>query len=119
MQVALGVGFGIVLTAIVNLALQSVTPATAGVASALTNAVREIGGAVGISVLNVAAIAVTAASIDLNPAEASADGYAAAFTVCASLLAVAMITAAVSLREEPSDPIRGSRSRPTARLRNH
>lgn len=97
-QVALGVGFGIVLTAIVSLALQGVAPATAGVASALTNAVREIGGAVGISVLNVVAIAVATASNDPNPAEASADGYAAAFAVCAGLLAMALAVAVVSLR---------------------
>jgi EmrB/QacA subfamily drug resistance transporter len=108
-QATLGVGFGIVLTAIVSLALQGVTPATAGVASALTNAVREIGGAVGISVLNVVAIAVTTASIDPNPVGASADGYAAAFTVCAGLLAVAMIIAVVSLRAEPSAPTLGER----------
>ncbi|WP_083460177.1 MFS transporter [Jiangella muralis] len=103
-QVVLGVGFGIALTAIVSLALQGVAPATAGVASALTNAVREIGGAVGISVLNVVAIAVTAASIDPNPAEASADGYAAAFAVCAGLLAAALAVAVTSLRPEPATP---------------
>ncbi|UJW29976.1 MFS transporter [Saccharothrix sp. AJ9571] len=90
-QLVIGVGLGATLTTVVSLALHGVEPDQSGVASALTNAMREIGGAAGISLLNVVAIAVTATQPDPRSSSALSAGYVVAFLGAAVLLAAALL----------------------------
>jgi hypothetical protein len=82
--------------------LDGVRPGDAGVASALTNAMRQIGGAVGVSVLNVVAISVTATHSGVPRGTALTEGYVAAFLVGAGLLAVAALITLIMIRSARS-----------------
>jgi MFS family permease len=63
-QLVVGMGVGAALTTIVSVTLQDVLPDDSGVAGALTNATQQIGGAMGISLLNVLVLAVTSTATD-------------------------------------------------------
>jgi EmrB/QacA subfamily drug resistance transporter len=89
-----GLGIGAALTTVTKITLDGVPSGDSGVASALTNAMRQIGGAVGVSALNVVALSVTAAKGDSGD-DALTDGYVAAFVVGAGLLALAAVIAVV------------------------
>jgi EmrB/QacA subfamily drug resistance transporter len=95
-QLVVGLGIGAALTTVMKLTLDGVDPDDTGVASALTNAMREIGGAVGISALNVLAISVTAAA-GTGPA-ALTEGYASAFLAAAALLLVATVVTVLAVK---------------------
>ncbi|WP_344927687.1 hypothetical protein [Streptosporangium carneum] len=97
-QLVVGLGVGTALTTIVVVTLQDVLPDDSGVASALTNATQQIGGAVGISILNALALAVTGAAADPRSASALTGGYSAAFLTGVGLLAAAALIALVTLR---------------------
>jgi EmrB/QacA subfamily drug resistance transporter len=97
-QLVVGAGVGATLTTIVSLALVGVSPNESGVASALTNAMGQIGGAAGVSVLNVVAVVVTAAQLTPASDSALSTGYAAAFLGAAALLALALLTALLGTR---------------------
>lgn len=99
-QLIVGLGIGAALTTVMKLTLDGVDHDDAGVASALTNAMREIGGAVGISALNVVAISVTAASGVLDD-NSLTYGYAVAFLASAAVLAVAALLTAFA--DKPAD----------------
>lgn len=92
-QLAIGVGVGAALTTMTKATLDGVAPEDTGVASALTNAIRQIGGAVGLSVLNVVAVSATAARSEPGSAAALTHGYATAFLIGATLLAFAALFA--------------------------
>ncbi|MBB5803397.1 EmrB/QacA subfamily drug resistance transporter [Saccharothrix ecbatanensis] len=98
-QLVVGLGIGAALTTVMKLTLDGINPDDSGVASALTNAMREIGGAVGISALNVVAISVTAAAGPLTDG-ALTDGYATAFLVSAAVLAVATLLAVFAVKPD-------------------
>ncbi|SMC85922.1 MFS transporter [Lentzea albidocapillata] len=89
-----GLGIGAALTTVTKITLDGVPSGDAGVAGALTNAMRQIGGAVGVSALNVVALSVTAAKGNSGD-DALTDGYVAAFVVGAGLLALAAVIAVV------------------------
>lgn len=101
-QLVIGLGVGAALTTVVSLTLEEVLPEDTGVASALTNATQQIGGAVGLSILNLLALSVTNRAA--NPASASAltSGYTAAFLAGAGLLAAAALIALGVLRGSPA-----------------
>lgn len=90
-----GLGIGAALTTVTKITLDGVPSGDSGVASALTNAMRQIGGAVGVSALNVVALSVTTAKGDSGD-DALTDGYVAAFVVGAGLLALAALIAVVT-----------------------
>ncbi|HEX6353131.1 MFS transporter [Actinophytocola sp.] len=92
-QLVVGAGVGATLTTIVSLALVGVPPHESGVASALTNAMGQIGGAAGVSVLNMIAVVVTTAE-----GASPTTGYATAFLGGAILLALALLTALLGAR---------------------
>ncbi|MEU8151566.1 MFS transporter [Nonomuraea sp. NPDC048901] len=92
-QLVVGTGVGAALTTIVSITLQDVLPEDSGIASALTNATQQIGGAVGISLLNVLALSVTSTATDPHSAPALTSGYAAAFLTGAGLLAASALIA--------------------------
>lgn len=87
-QLLVGVGLGGALTAVVSRALEDLPANNAGAASALTHSFREIGGAIGISLLNVVAVTVAAAHHSTGGAGAVRSGLVVAF-MCAALLLVA------------------------------
>jgi EmrB/QacA subfamily drug resistance transporter len=93
-QLVVGFGAGASLTMVMKATLDGVHTDDTGVASALTNAMREIGGAVGISALNTVAIAAT---VGTDPAGLTR-GYVAAFVAGAVLLAVATLIAVVAVK---------------------
>ncbi|RDI35287.1 MFS transporter [Lentzea flaviverrucosa] len=94
-----GLGIGAALTTVTKATLDGVPGQDAGVASALTNAMRQVGGAAGVATLNSVAIAATRG----DGPQALTDGYVAAFLVGAALLAVAAVVALVATapRKEP------------------
>ncbi|MFE9748352.1 MFS transporter [Saccharothrix saharensis] len=96
-QLVVGLGIGAALTTVMKLTLDGVDSDDAGVASALTNAMREIGGAVGISALNVVAISVTAAAGPLTDRTLT-DGYATVFLASAAVLVVAALLAVFAVK---------------------
>ncbi|CAM3373674.1 DHA2 family efflux MFS transporter permease subunit [Kibdelosporangium persicum] len=97
-QVVAGVGFGATLTTIVSLALSGIGTNESGVASALTNAMGQVGGAAGVSVLNVIAVVVTAAQPHPDSDAALNSGYVAAFLAAAALLTAALLIATFGTR---------------------
>lgn len=94
-QLVIGLGVGAALTTMTKATLDGVAPEDTGVASALTNTMRQIGGAVGLSVLNVVAISATAAHREPASAAALTHGYTVAFLSGAALLAAALVIAVV------------------------
>jgi EmrB/QacA subfamily drug resistance transporter len=97
-QLVVGMGVGAALTTIVSVTLQDVLPDDSGVAGALTNATQQIGGAMGISLLNVLALAVTSTATDPRSVHGLTSGYAAAFLAGAGLLTAAALIALIALR---------------------
>ncbi|MFI1012561.1 MFS transporter [Streptomyces sp. NPDC020965] len=94
-QMLIGLGIGAALTTVMKITLDGVAPEESGVASALTNATREIGGAIGISALNVVAISVADGG---RGEDAITDGYAAAFLAGGGLMLLATLLVAVAIR---------------------
>ncbi|MEV7870643.1 MFS transporter [Streptomyces sp. NPDC088124] len=92
-QLLIGLGIGAAMTTVMRLTLDGVAPEESGVASALTNATREIGGAIGISALNVVAISVADGG---RGNEAVTDGYAAAFLAGGGLMLLAALIVVMS-----------------------
>jgi EmrB/QacA subfamily drug resistance transporter len=103
-QLVVGTGVGAALTTIVSLTMLDVRPDDSGVASALTNATQQIGGAVGISLLNVLALTVTSTAADPRSADALTSGYNAALMTGAGLLAAAALIAWTALRGSRTGP---------------
>lgn len=91
-QLVGGLGIGAALTTVTKATLDGVPPEDTGAASALTNAMRQIGGAVGVSLLNAVALFAT---VGAGP-DALTDGYVVAFLVGAALFAVAAVVALVA-----------------------
>jgi hypothetical protein len=87
-----GLGIGAALTTVTKATLDGVPGQDAGVASALTNAMRQIGGAAGVATLNAVAIAATRG----DSPQALTDGYVVAFIAGAALLAAAAVVALVA-----------------------
>jgi EmrB/QacA subfamily drug resistance transporter len=87
-QFVSSVGVGAALTTVTKITLDGVPPEDSGVASALTNAMRQVGGAMGVAVLNIVAVSVTAG--DTSPA-GLVRGYVVALLAGAGLLVVAAV----------------------------
>lgn len=102
-QLVIGIGVGATLTTIVSLALLGVSPTEAGVTSALTNAMGQIGGAAGVSLLNTVAILATANATQPAGDPASSTGYVAAFLGAAVLLSVALLIALFGTRARAAE----------------
>jgi MFS family permease len=98
--VGLGGGFVIVPTSVA--AMSGVAAERHGVASALLNVSRQLGGAIGLSVIATVAASTTGrlASTGRAVPAALTGGFHAGFAVSAVLLAVGIVTAAVLLRED-------------------
>ncbi len=92
-----GIGMGMYFAPAANLAMSSVRPSEQGIASGANNALREIGGALGIAVL----ASVFSAQGGYGSAQAFTDGLAPALWVGAAAVALAA-AAAVLIPRRPT-----------------
>lgn len=110
-ELVISFGMGTVFGPLTSTALVGVADHDAGVASALVNAVQQIGGSLGTALLNtifVSALTTYLASNAINPQTdpaglmtATVHGYTVAFWVSAALMAVAAVIAATMIRARP------------------
>jgi EmrB/QacA subfamily drug resistance transporter len=98
-----GFGCGACFPALMGLAMSGATPSDSGLASGLVNTTAELGGAIGLAVLNTLAAGRTKNLLAGGASEASAlnGGYHLAYAVGALLLVAAAVAAVVLLR--PAD----------------
>ena len=97
--VVMGIGAGLVIPALMTLAMSGVAPEDSGLASGLVNTTQQVGGAFGIAILATVAANRTGGATD--PASL-VDGYSAAFTLAAALAVAAFVVAALVLRGHPA-----------------
>jgi EmrB/QacA subfamily drug resistance transporter len=95
----MGVGVGLLLPALMTLAMSGVAPEDSGFASGLVNTTQQVGGAFGIAIL--ASVAADRTGGATDPAALVA-GYSAAFELAAALAVAALVLAAVVLRRRPA-----------------
>ncbi len=99
---AVGVGIGLAQTPLTELLLDAVGPRT-GMGSALNDAVREVGGVVGVAVLGSVAVTVTGPAAT---GSALLEGVRVAAAVAATLLAIASaVTARSSALNSPAGAV--------------
>ena len=102
--VIVSVGMGLSFVAMSSTSLLGVTPADAGVASALVNTTQQTGGSLGAALINTIATGATASYLALHGTSARAEvagaihGYTTAFTFSAIMLALAAATAFTLIR---------------------
>jgi EmrB/QacA subfamily drug resistance transporter len=89
----IGAGVGLVMLPATMLATAGIDADQAGLASGLVNVSRQLGGAVGLSVLVTIAATVTSHSQLASPAAAVVHGYRAALVVCAAVSLLAALAA--------------------------
>jgi EmrB/QacA subfamily drug resistance transporter len=103
-EIIVSLGMGLAFVPLSSTALIGVSPADAGVASALVNATQQIGGSLGLALLNTVAASATTAYLVAhrlavpNVAAGLVHGYTTAFSVSATLLAVAVVTTIFLIR---------------------
>ena len=100
--VIVGLGAGAVIVPTSVAAMSGVTANQHGVASALLNVSRQLGGALGLAVIAtvVASFAARSAALGNGAPTALTAGFRAGFAVSALLVVVSLFTAAVLLRED-------------------
>ena len=108
-ELIVSVGMGTSFVPLSSTALIGVNPSDAGVASALVNTTQQTGGALGVSLLNTVAASAAAhylvgrAPTRAVQAAALVHGYTTAFTISASLLALAAVLSFLLLRATRAD----------------
>jgi EmrB/QacA subfamily drug resistance transporter len=97
-------GFGLAFSALTAMAMSDAGPADAGVASGLFNTTQQVGGALGVAVLSTMAAARTSHLLADGHRSTSAltSGFHLAFGTGTALLVVALVVAAVLLRQRPA-----------------
>jgi len=101
--VIVGLGAGAVIVPTSVAAMSGVAPDRHGVASALLNVSRQLGGALGLAVIATVVAAATARSAAASGSSAPAAltaGFHAGFVVSAALVLVSVVVAAALLRED-------------------
>ncbi|MGW1078265.1 DHA2 family efflux MFS transporter permease subunit [Kitasatospora sp. NPDC002522] len=108
-----GIGMSLYFAPTANLVMASVPRADQGIASGTNNAMREVGGALGVAVLS----AVFSAQGDYGSATAFTDGLVPALTVGSAAVAAAALAAALIPRRHGMKPVteRQTTAMPTAR----
>jgi EmrB/QacA subfamily drug resistance transporter len=101
--IILGLGFGLIFAPAINTATFGVARQDSGVASALVNAMQQVGGSIGTSALSTVALTAAASYLvahhtsPLAPAIAATHGYTEAFAISAGLLGAGFILAVLLL----------------------
>jgi EmrB/QacA subfamily drug resistance transporter len=107
--VMLAVGMGCVFVPLGNTSLTGVANHDAGVASAMVNTTQQIGGSLGVALLNTVFTTSVATYITAHgpasAAQAAVHGYNVAFTVSAILLGVATLVIFTLIRKDPANTI--------------
>jgi hypothetical protein len=98
-SVVVGLGGGLLLLSTTIAAMSGVAAERQGVASALLNVSRQLGGALGLAAIATVAAGVTARSADSLPVALTA-GFRAGFLVSAALVGLAAVMALVLLRDD-------------------
>jgi EmrB/QacA subfamily drug resistance transporter len=110
--IMLAVGMGCVFVPLGNTSLTGVANHDAGVASAMVNTTQQIGGSLGVAVLNTVFTTSLATYITAHgpasAAQAAVHGYNVAFTVSAILLGVATLVIFTMIRKDPEQTLEGS-----------
>ena len=102
--IILAVGMGAVFVPLSNTALTGVGNHDAGVASAMVNTTQQIGGSLGVALLNtVFTTAAASYGKTHGPALGAVHGYNVAFTVSAGLLATAALVIFLMIRKDPAE----------------
>jgi MFS family permease len=98
-EIIVSIGMGLAFVSLSSTALIGVSPADAGVASALVNSTQQTGGSMGAALINTIATTATASYLVANGHSAAAvkagyiHGYTTAFTFSGIVLAVAAVGA--------------------------
>src|ERR1700722_2225312 len=100
--VVVGLGGGLMIVPTSIAAMSGVTGSGHGVASALLNVSRQLGGALGLAVISavVASAAAASAAAGHDAAVALTAGFRAGFVISAAMAGVSVLTAAALLRED-------------------
>lgn len=96
-EVLVGAGVGCIFTPSIGVATSGIDPRQAGVAAATANAAMQVGGSIGIAVLNTVAIAATERYAG-TPVEAMVHGSAVATTGAAVVLGATALVVTWGLR---------------------
>ncbi len=102
-EALMSLGLGFVFVSLSATALFGVSPHDAGVASGLLNTTQQIGGSLGIAVMNTIAASATVAYLATNPNDVQAGavhGFAVAFAVSAAVLAVGAVVSLVLINAD-------------------
>ncbi|WP_443047573.1 MFS transporter [Streptomyces sp. KMM 9044] len=123
---AAGLGMGLIFAAVLRTGTSGVAPEDAGIASACVNTGQQVGGAIGVALLNTIAATATTGWLESNvqgqptPEQlslASIEGYTTVFWWCTAIFAVGAVVSALLLRGGPlpasDDAPAGSPSEPT------
>lgn len=106
--VLMGFGLGLVFTPMNSTALTGIDPRDAGVASGLVNATQQLGGALGVALLNTLYTLARQDSLAEAPSEtlaADLAGYHLAFTVTGILFVLALLCVLVVMRHAPEPSV--------------
>lgn len=104
--IIMGLGIGVVIPAIIMLAMAGAEPRETGLVSGLTNTAQQAGAALGLAVLAVVAARVSDASLASGAGEVAAlrDGYRGAYLMAAGFALGALLIGAFVLRRPPTAP---------------
>jgi predicted MFS family arabinose efflux permease len=106
-ELLLGAGMGCVFTPAINVVTSGVDPREAGVAAAVANTAMQVGGSIGIAVLNTIAVTATRHQLARHspPGEALVRGFGAAAGGAAILLGGAAVVVLITVRaNRPAPP---------------
>jgi MFS family permease len=102
-EVVLGLGIGGVFVPAMNAATQRIDPRDGGIAAAVVNTSQQIGGSLGVAVLNTVATTATAGFLATRSrTEALIHGYAVAAAWAAAMLLAGAVFAAVLVTARPT-----------------
>jgi EmrB/QacA subfamily drug resistance transporter len=99
----MGLGFGLAAPAVIGLGMAAVKPGESGIASGLFNTTQQVGGAIGLAVLDVFVTSRTNSLTASGHSQAASllGGYHLGFLLAAVFVAASLIVAASMLRKPP------------------
>ena len=108
-EILVGLGMGGVFTPAIQLVTRGVAPRDAGVAAAVANVAMQVGGSLGVAVLNSIAVSATHDYVAAgDPRAAVVHGYATSAGWVAAALGVVVVLVVAGLNHRPTSPAPGS-----------